>query len=508
MSSPTSPRLGHSALALVVSVGVATGVSWSATATASQTPAPLAPPAADGTPVPGAYLVVLEPSTPDSAVVDTAGRAAAAGADVGAVFTAAIEGFVAELDADALDAVRRLPGVAYVEPDAVVSASTIVQPTTSWGLDRIDQRGLPLNGSYSYEGTGAGVRVYVVDSGVSPSHDELIGRVSGGAGFVNDGYGTGDCEGHGTAVAGVAAGTTFGVAKAAQVVPVRVLDCVGDGTTSSVVAGLDWVTANRVLPAVATLSLGGSASTTIDSAVRRTIGRGVVVAAAAGNDNGNACGYSPGREPLALTVGATDVTDLRAPYSNYGSCVDLFAPGTDIATAWPRTPAGAPSNSQLVLISGTSFSAPFVAGAAALMLEDTPAASPAAVNAALVSATSTGVVTSPGTGSPNRLLFSPLVGVGPAPTPIVIMGDPLVDGVMTALEAELGGAIDYIPSTGADVVTTRTGYPGCTGVLRPRTEAAARSALESSATGLPSAVTGTSYGSTNEYCVQAAAGTY
>jgi Subtilase family/Bacterial Ig domain len=300
--------------------------------------------------------------------------------------------------------------VAFVEEDGEVHAVATQTPAT-WGLDRIDQRALPLSSSYTYNQTGAGVHAYVIDTGLRATHAQFAGRVGNGYTAINDGRGTSDCNGHGTHVAGTVGGTTYGVAKSVTLHPVRVLNCSGSGTTSGVIAGVDWVTANRVKPAVANMSLGGGASSALDTAVVNSTNAGVTYAVAAGNSNANACNSSPARVAAALTVGATTSTDARASYSNYGSCLDIFAPGSSITSAWYT------SDSATNTISGTSMASPHVAGAVALYLQTAPTATPAQVAQAVVAIATQGVVTSPGSGSPNRLLYSLFSGGSSDVTP-------------------------------------------------------------------------------------------
>jgi subtilisin family serine protease len=301
-----------------------------------------------------------------------------------------------------------LPGVISVEPDRMVT-TVAVQSNATWGLDRVDQPALPLDSSFQYpDNGGRDVNIYVVDTGVRTTHQEFTGRALPGRNFVSSGgflFGGSvnpddyeDCNGHGTHVAGTAAGSTYGVAKQANVVPVRVLNCFGSGSTSAVIAGVDWVAGNHQKPAVANLSLGGFTSTALDTAVANAVDAGVTMVVAAGNDNANACNGSPNRVPEALTVGATTRQDQRSSFSNFGACVDLFAPGSDITSAWYQ------SDTQTASLNGTSMAAPHAAGAAALYLGANPSATPGAVNVALVDDTVTGAISNAGNQSPNRLL--------------------------------------------------------------------------------------------------------
>ncbi|MER3425743.1 MAG: peptidase S8 [Thermoleophilia bacterium] len=324
-------------------------------------------------------------------------------ARVAQVYTSALQGIAAELSPEELSRLRKDPRVAYIEVDQEVRAFAVQSPAT-WGLDRIDQRYLPLDGSYTYTATGAGVHAYVVDTGIRLTHVEFTGRIGNGYDAITPGGNANDCNGHGTHVAGTIGGSTYGVAKGVTLHPVRVLDCNGSGSNSSVIAGLDWVTQNHIKPAVINMSLGGGASSALDTAVNNAINAGVTVVVAAGNDNRDACLYSPARVSAAITVGATTSTDYRASFSNYGSCLDLFAPGQSITSAWYT------SDTATNTISGTSMATPHVAGAAALYLEKNPTATPSQVAGAIVGNATTGVVQSAGTGSPNRLLYSIFTG--------------------------------------------------------------------------------------------------
>lgn len=321
-------------------------------------------------------------------------------------FEHALQGFVTRASDRQLKALLADPLVDWIEEDGVVSTTT-TQSGATWGLDRGDQRNLPLDASYTYSTMAANVRAYIIDTGIHASHAEFGGRVSGGYTAILDGRGTGDCNGHGTHVAGTVGGVTWGVAKGVLLVPVRVLGCNGAGTISGVLGGVDWVTANHVKPAVANMSLGGGVSSALDAAVGNSIAAGVVYSVAAGNNSANACNYSPARVASAITVGASTNADSRASFSNFGACLDLFAPGQYINSAWHI------SNTAANSISGTSMAAPHVAGAAAIFLSANPAATPAAVSAALIANATANKVASPGAGSPNRLLFIASGGVAP-----------------------------------------------------------------------------------------------
>lgn len=320
-------------------------------------------------------------------------------AQIAQVYTSALQGIAAELSTEELSRLRKDPRVAYIEADQEVRASAVQSPAT-WGLDRVDQRYLPLDGSYTYTATGTGVHAYVVDTGIRLTHLEFTGRIGKGYDAITPGGNANDCNGHGTHVAGTIGGSTYGVAKGVTLHPVRVLDCNGSGSTSSVIAGLDWVTQNHIKPAVINMSLGGGASTALDTAVNNAINAGVTVVVAAGNDNRNACRYSPARVSAAITVGATTSTDYRASFSNYGSCLDLFAPGQSITSAWYT------SDTATNTLSGTSMATPHVTGAAALYLEKNPTAPPSQVASAILNSATTGVVKSAGWYSPNRLLYT------------------------------------------------------------------------------------------------------
>jgi subtilisin family serine protease len=332
-------------------------------------------------------------------------------------------GAIADMSPSKAAQLRKSAKVLWVEEDKGVVTQATVSPTPSWGLDRIDQRTNTPTGSYSFTTNGAGVSVYVIDSGIFASHSEFTGRTR--AGFDAFGSNSTDCNGHGTHVAGTVAGSTYGVAPAASLVSVRVLNCEGAGSVSGVIAGIDWVIADHVSgPAVINMSLGTGKSPSLESAVDRAYNDGITVVSAAGNSNVDACTTSPGgNKPSGLTVGATTISDARASYSNFGACLDLFAPGSDIVSA------GITSPNATAVLSGTSMAAPHVAGLAARYLSAATSATPSQVMTALISESTVNVVTSAGTLSPNRLAYgdpaivpSPPETTAPAPSSTVPPG--------------------------------------------------------------------------------------
>ena len=406
-AEPLARRLGltFATAALMISAGVATTGAAAAEGTVLAADNPTA--------VPGSYVVVLK----DSGAVQDRGVSALAaqlagryGGEVRATFQSALRGFSARMSETQATRLAAHPDVAYVEQEQIFTISdTQVDPP--WGLDRIDQRNLPLDDSYTYDTTASNVHAYIIDTGIRFSHQDFGGRAESGRDTVNEDNNASDCHGHGTHVAGTVGGTQFGVAKGVTLVGVRVLNCNGSGTTTDVVQGIDWVTQNAIEPAVANMSLGGGISTAIDNAVNNSINSGVTYAIAAGNSNANACNFSPARVAAAITVGATQDNDVRASFSNFGSCLDIFAPGVGITSAWWT------SDTATNTISGTSMATPHVAGAAALILAGSPSASPQQVRDAMVANATTGVVGNPGTGSPNRLLFTDPDGSTPPPPP-------------------------------------------------------------------------------------------
>ncbi|UVS78825.1 S8 family peptidase [Actinokineospora sp. UTMC 2448] len=348
--------------------------------------------------IPNSYIVVFKDAAVTSVDTATSDLARKYGASVEHTYRHAVRGFAGRLSAKAARQLAADPSVAYVEQNGVVGVADTQPNPPSWGLDRIDQRDLPLDNSYTYPNTASNVTAYIIDTGIRTTHADFGGRATWGTNTV-DSNNT-DCNGHGTHVAGTVGGTAHGVAKGVRLVAVKVLNCQGSGTLAGVTAGVDWVTNNATRPAVANMSLGASGTnTTLENAVRNSIASGVTYALASGNSNADACNFTPARTPEAITVNASTRTDARASFSNYGTCTDIFAPGQDITAPWNT------SDTATNTISGTSMAAPHVAGGAALILGASPSLTPAQVASAMISASTPNKITNPGSGSPNRLLY-------------------------------------------------------------------------------------------------------
>jgi hypothetical protein len=388
---------GFGAVALTISAcqDVAAPTSDAA---ASQSPSPVESAPDPSVGIPDEYIVVLNKD-----VADVPGRANALvrahGATLHQTYGKVMKGFSAHMTADQAAELLSDPSVAYVEQDQVMTLTSAgSQVGAPWGLDRIDEPSLPTDGVFNFPSTGAGVNVYILDSGIRHTHTQFGSRVVQAFSAVDDGYGPDGCATHGTRVAGIVGGTTWGVAKDAKLYSVRVTDCAGIATTSTLIAGVEWVTANRIRPAVANMSISGALSGALNSAVTASIATGVTYVTSAANVNADACGFSPGSVAEVITVGAIGGLDAKASYSNFGPCVDLYAPGNDIYSATNV------SDVSYALGSGTSEASAFAAGAAALYLELNPTASPAQVQQYLVSGATTGVVTGLTSDTPNRLL--------------------------------------------------------------------------------------------------------
>ncbi len=406
-TSPFSPSLRTTTLTAAATIAAA----LAACADPSQTTAPvaaastaLAALASADEVIPGRYIVVFRDgrsgvsSAAEAADVLSRIRAKVArhNGRLRHSYQYAIKGFAAELGDDAVRSLRADPEVAYVEPDRVARTSA-TESNAPWGLDRIDQHPLPLSGTYTYASTGSGVRAYIIDTGIETSHPQFGGRASAVFDAVGDGQNGIDCNGHGTHVAGTVGSSTYGVAKGAYLRAVRVLDCSGSGSNSNVIAGINWVAQNHIAPAVANMSLGGGASQAVDDAVNALANSGVFIAVAAGNSNADACGTSPARAANATTVAASTISDAKASFSNYGGCVDLYAPGLNITSTW--------LNGGTNTISGTSMATPHVTGAAALYKAARGDATFSTIRSWLTTNATANVITGNVSGTPNRLLY-------------------------------------------------------------------------------------------------------
>lgn len=428
--------------------------------------------------IPDHYIVVYKKGfSSASNAADIQSSVSAMGGEVKFVYQTALNGYSAYLPAQALASIRANPAVDYVaadamiqlEPENIVTGKT-TQNGVTWGIDRIDQHGMPLSTVYNYSKTGNGVNVYIIDTGIRATHVEFGGRATLDYDAVGDGQNGNDCNGHGTHVAGIVGSATYGVAKNVQLHAVRIFGCTGGASFSQVISGVDWVTTNHVSPAVANMSLGGSSYDPLDAAVNNMIDSGVVLTVSAGNSNSDACAYSPARVPNAITVGATNIDDSRGAiintdgsrtyYSNWGPCLDVFAPGTDITSLWDN------SDVDTATISGTSMASPHVAGVAALYMEDHPNATALEVRDAIVDTSTRNYVTAPAAGSPNRLLYSLFGPTYPIPDAFLPAGSILQktptftwsripEAAQYQFQLIRNGVLVYTKTVAANLCTTR-----------------------------------------------------
>jgi subtilisin family serine protease len=366
--------------------------------------------------VPNEYIVVMRDVGNLRAQGDAVAAAQAAGGVVLARWDRALNGFAARLTPEALNTLRQRVDVQHIEPDGYMSAVGVQSPVGSWGQDRVDQRNLPLDNSYTYPNNGAGVHAYIIDTGLNATHNEFTGRVGNGANFAGGTGGTNDGNGHGTHVAGTVGGTVYGLAKSVTIHPVRVLDNSGSGQWSWYISGINWIIANKMTPAVANASLGGGINASADAATDNLAANGVTFALASGNSSANACNSSPSNRGVTagvITTNSSNIVDARSSFSNFGTCSDIFAPGENIKSAWIG------STTATATISGTSMASPHVAGAAALYLGNNASMTPSQVEAAMKADATTGKITNPGTGSPNLLLYVGNIGGGTPNNPPV-----------------------------------------------------------------------------------------
>lgn len=418
--------------------------------------------------IPNQYIVVYKANANSVSIQGAVDADVVAnGGEVKFMYGTALKGYGATLPAQALAAVRANPAVDYVIADAIVTLDPAeagdvgvetTQPSATWGLDRIDQRDLPLSTTYTYANVGVGVHAYVIDTGIRSTHTQFGGRATKDYDAIGDGQNGNDCAGHGTHVAGTIGGSTYGVAKNVRLHAIRVLNCAGSGSYSQVIAGVNWVTAHHLSPAVANMSLGGSAYGPLDTALNQMMLSGVVLVVAAGNSNDNACNYSPARVPNAITVAATSSDDVRSDFSNWGSCVDIFAPGSDITSSWNT------SNTAIATISGTSMASPHVAGVVVLYLHDHPGATYLQVRNALVANASLNKVIDPA-GSANRMIYSRFP-VPVIPDPIAPTGS-TTDKTPTYKWSRIAGATQYRYQLmkGATLVYTKAVTSSACGVI-------------------------------------------
>jgi len=408
--------------------------------------------------VPDSYVVVLKSDVDADATQSS--LLSRFGGKAGQSWRAALKGFELNASEAVAKKIAGHPSVSFVQRNGIYTISDTQPNPPSWGLDRIDQPNLPLNNSYTYPNTASNVTAYIIDTGIRTTHVDFGGRAVWGFNAVDTN--NTDCHGHGTHVAGTTGGTSFGVAKGVSLVAVKVLDCAGSGTTAQVVGGINFVTSNHTTGlAVANMSLGGGVDTAIDSAVSSSIADGVTYAIAAGNSNQNACNFSPARVPAAITLGASDINDARASFSNFGTCLDLFAPGVNITSAW-----GVGNDTTTMTISGTSMATPHATGAAALILSANPGFTPLQVRNAMVAAAVPNKITSPGTGSPNLLLQ-----VGPAAPPTQDFSIAVSPGSGTIAAGSSGTATVTVTTTvgaGQTVSLSASGLPsGVTAAFAP-----------------------------------------